>query len=159
MFDINEELKMIKNTSFFANMGINDIQDEDIIFIESVEKVFINPSEIEFRGFYKNTEWLPTSPIQDDPFYKKQNSPKDLINMRVKISKAIMDNTKKLDIDNFIYKPHDFKQAARNAISYAFRQYVTEKYFNLGNSWEKIVKIYYAGHWPVGIAKNKIIII
>ena len=159
MFDINEELKVINNTNFFANMGKNDIQNEDIIFIENVEKVFVSPSEIEFKGFYRKIEWLPTSPTQDDPFYKKQDNPKELADMRIKISKVIMDKTKSLDVNNFISKPHDFKLAARNAIAYAFRQYVTEKYFNLGNSWERIVKIYYKGHWPVGVAKEKIIII
>ncbi|HCT3783799.1 hypothetical protein I4607_11355 [Proteus mirabilis] len=159
MFDINEELKVINNTNFFVKMGINDIQNENIIFIENVEKVFINPSEIEFRGFYRKTEWLPTSPTQDDPFYIKQDNPKELIDMRMKINKAIMDKTKNLDTNNFISKPHDFKKAARNAISYAYRQYVTEKYFRLGNNWERIVKIYYKGHWPVGVAEEKIIVI
>lgn len=159
MFDINEELKLISNADFFANMGKNDILHKDIIFIENVENVFVSPSEIEFKGFYRKTEWLPTSLTQDDPFYKKQDNPKELVDMRIKISKAVMDKTKNLDRNNFISKPHDFKQAARNAIAYAFRQYLTEKYFNLGNNWERIVKIYYKGHWPVGIAKEKIIII
>ncbi|BBV08022.1 TPA: hypothetical protein ACHWKL_004317 [Providencia stuartii] len=159
MFDINEQLEAINNADFFANMGINDIQDKDIILIENVEKVFVSPSEAEFKGLYRKTEWLPTSPTQDDPFYKKQDNPKELVNMRIKMSKVVMDKTKNLVANNFISKPHDFKQAARNAIAYAFRQYVTEKYFNLGNNWERIIKIYYKGHWPVGIAKEKIIII
>ncbi|MCC8423228.1 hypothetical protein QPK14_25695 [Photorhabdus temperata subsp. temperata] len=159
MIDINEELGQIKKTSFFSNMGLSDLQDEDVILIESVEKVFINPSDIEFKGYYKNTEWLPTSPTQEDPFYKKQDSPKDLVEIRVKINKAVMSMTKELAKGKFISGPHDFNQVARNAICYAFRQYISEKYLNLGNKWERIVKIYYAGHWPVGISKEKIIVI
>lgn len=159
MLDINNELKMISSADFFANMGKDDIQDKDIIFIENVKNAFVDPSDFEFKGFYKKTEWLPTSPTQDDPFYKKQNNPKELVDMRIKISKVVMDKTKNLDGNKFLSKPHDFKQAARNAIAYAFRQYVTEKYFHLGNHWERIIKLYYKGHWPVGIAKEKIVII
>lgn len=159
MFDINEELKMISNAGFFANMGKNDIKNKDIIFIGDVENAFVSPSDFEFKGLYGKTEWLPTSPTQDDPFYKKQDNPKELVDMRIKMSKVVMDKTKNLDGNNFISKPHDFKQTARNAIAYAFRQYITEKYFDLGNNWERIVKIYYKGHWPIGVAKEKIIII
>ncbi|EQB97950.1 hypothetical protein B738_27927 [Photorhabdus temperata subsp. temperata M1021] len=140
-------------------MGLFDLRDEKIILIENVEKVFINPSDIEFQGYYKNTEWLPTSPTQEDPFYKKQDNPKDLIDIRMKINKAVMNATKGLDKSKFISKPHDFHLAAQNAICYAFRQYMTEKYLNLGNQWESIVNIYYAGHWPVGIFKEKVIVI
>ncbi|OTA16774.1 hypothetical protein Xvie_01452 [Xenorhabdus vietnamensis] len=159
MININDELEKIEKAKFFSNMGLFDLHDQNVILIENVEKVFINPSDIEFKGTYKNTEWLPTSLTQDDPFYKKQDNPKDLIEIRMKINKAVMNSTKELDKSKFISRPHDFHQAARNAICYAFRQYMSEKYFNLGNKWEKIVDIYYAGHWPVGISKEKIIVI
>ncbi|MBS9430889.1 hypothetical protein [Photorhabdus akhurstii] len=159
MVDTNEELEKIEKANFFSNMGLFDLHDEKIILIENVEKVFINPSDIEFQGYYKNTEWLPTSPTQEDPFYNKQDNPKDLIEIRMKINKAVMNATKGLDKSKFISKPHDFHQAARNAICYAFRQYMTEKYFNLGSQWESIVNIYYSGHWPVGISKERVIVI
>ncbi|PHM66254.1 hypothetical protein [Xenorhabdus sp. KJ12.1] len=159
MIDINVELEKIVKANFFANMGLFDLHDENVILIENVEKVFINPSDFEFKGYYKNTEWLPTSPTQEDPFYKKQDSTKNLLEIRMKINKAVMNATKEIDKSKFISKPHDFHQAARNAICYAFRQYVTENFFNLGNKWESIVNIYYAGHWPVGISKEKVIVI
>ncbi|CDH07374.1 hypothetical protein [Xenorhabdus bovienii] len=159
MIDINEELEKINKAKFFSNMGLFDFYDENVIFIENVEKVFVTPSDNEFKGYYKNTEWLPTSPTQDDPFYEKQNNPKDLIEIRMKINKAVMDATKELDKSKFISKPHNFHHAARNAICYAFRQYISEKYLDLGSKWEEIVKIYYAGHWPVGISKEKLIVI
>jgi hypothetical protein len=96
--------------------------------------------------------------MQDDPFYGKQACPKGLMDMRLTISKVIMDATKDLPKDKFIYKVHDFINPARAGIGFAFRQYVTEKYFNLGNKWQEIVNIYYAGHWAIGFAKNKIIV-
>ncbi len=34
-----------------------------------------------------------------------------------------------------------------------------KKYLNLGNRWGDVVRIYYAGHWPVGFSKEKIIAI
>lgn len=159
MIDISELLKDIERSRFFSNMGLSDIQNENIILIDNVEKVFINPSNIEFKGFYGKTEWLPTSLTQDDPFYKIQGGSKELIELRIKVNKAVMNATKGLPKDKFISGPHDFSQAARNGICFAFRQYVTEQYLSLGDKWTAIVSIYYAGHWPVGFAKEKLIVI
>lgn len=41
---------------------------ENVIYIESVFKVFVEPVEAEFLGAYEDLEWLPTTPTQDDPF-------------------------------------------------------------------------------------------
>ncbi|MCG8708032.1 hypothetical protein JHU04_001233 [Brenneria sp. 4F2] len=67
--------------------------------------------------------------------------------------------TRELNKADFISSPHDFSVAARNAICYAFRQLITERYFSLGGRWEKITNIYYSGHWPVGFTKEKYIVI
>lgn len=159
MIDINKVLEEIDRASFFSNMGMPDLQNETIILIKDVEKVFINPSDAEFNGLYASTEWLPTSPTQVDPFYKAKTTSKELIELRIKVNKAVLNATKGLPNDKFICSPHDFSQAARNGICFAFRQYITEKYLNLGTRWENILRIYYAGHWPVGFAKEKIIAI
>lgn len=159
MIDINEYLENITNADFFSKMGVQDLHEDYVILIEDVKKVFIEPSDIEFKGFYKDVEWLPTSPTQDDPFYKKQMNPKDVIELRREITKYVMIATEKIDKNKFISTPHDFSVAARNAICFAFRQSITEQYFNLGHKWKSIVEIYYAGHWPVGYAKDKIIVI
>lgn len=140
-------------------MGVDDVKDDSLIFIKDVRKVFIDPSDIDFKGFYNKTEWLPTSPTEDDPFYIKKSSPKVLLEIREEINKSIMNATKNLNKIQFASGPHDFSTAARNAICFAFRQYMNEIYFNLGNKWGKIVDVYYLGHWPVGYAKDKIIII
>lgn len=159
MIDIDEMLKEIEKSSFFSKMGEVDIQSERVILINNVEKVFINPSNKDFKGLYESTEWLPTSPTQDDPFYKKQKATKELTELRVKVNKAVLNATKTLPKGNFLYPPHDFSQAARNGICFAFRQYVNESYFHLGFRWRDIVSLYYAGHWPVGFSKEKIIVI
>lgn len=159
MIDINKVLEEIEKASFFSNMGMSDVQNENVILIKDIEKVFINPSDVEFNGLFASTEWLPTSPTQDDPFYKGQTTSKELAELRIKVSKAVLNVTKGLPKDKFICSPHDFSQAARNGICFAFRQYVSEKYLNLGTRWEDVVQIYYAGHWPVGFAKEKIIAI
>lgn len=159
MIDINNVLKEIEKANFFSNMGESDIQNENVILIKDVEKVFINPNDAEFNGFYASTEWLPTSPAQEDPFYKGQTTSKALAELRIKVNKAVLNATKGLPKDKFICLPHDFSQPARRGICFAFRQYVSEKYLNLGTRWEGVVQIYYAGHWPVGFAKEKIIAI
>ena len=89
MVDINEEIKKIKSASFFENMGVDNIHESDVILIGSVRQVFIEPSGDDFKGLYKETEWLPTSPTQNDPFYEKQVSPKELIELRKEINKCI----------------------------------------------------------------------
>lgn len=159
MKSFDEILNEIEKASFFSSMGVPDIQDENVILIEGVCKVFVHPSDIDFKGYYAGTEWLPTSPTQDDPFYKKINNPKDIVDLRIKINKAIMNSIKEVSKDNFICAPHDFSLAAKNGICFAFRQYVSEHYLGLGNRWEEIVNLYYSGHWPVGYAKEKIIAI
>ncbi|UWS28281.1 hypothetical protein [Erwinia pyrifoliae] len=159
MIDINEEISKISDARFFSKMGFYDIHEDYVILVGDVRKVFIEPSDIDFKGLYKKTEWLPTSPTQDDPFYKKQQNPKDIIELRKEISKHVMHATKEMNKDAFISSPHDFSIAARNAICFAFRQLITERYFGLGDKWKIIVDLYYAGHWPVGYAKDKIIVI
>ncbi|POD90534.1 hypothetical protein BV924_22420 [Pectobacterium odoriferum] len=159
MVDLNEEIKKIKAASFFSQMGVNNLHEGDVILIENVRKVFIEPSDTDFKGFYKKTEWLPSSPTQDDPFYKKQVNPKDLVELRKEINKYVMTATRELNKANFSSSPHDFSVTARNAICFAFRQLITERYFSLGNRWERITDIYYSGHWPVGFTKEKYIVI
>lgn len=159
MTDFNELLEDIDRAEFFSNMGNPAIQTETVIFIADVERVFINPSDIEFKGLYMRTEWLPTSLTQKDPFYKNQPVSKELSALRIKINKAVLNATKDLPQEPFICVPHDFRQSARNGICFAFRQYVTEKYLTLGNKWEKIIQVYYAGHWPVGFTEHKIMAI
>ncbi|MCH7347736.1 hypothetical protein [Aeromonas sp. MR7] len=159
MVDINEEIKKIENASFFEKMGVDNLHEGDVILIENVRKVFIEPSDDDFKGLYKKTEWLPTSSTQDDPFYEKQVSPKELIELRKEINKRIIIATRDLDKGRFISSPHDFSVSARNAICFAFRQLITERYFSLGSRWERITEIYYSGHWPVGFTKERYIVI
>ncbi|HGM6858774.1 TPA: hypothetical protein ACKQDZ_000042 [Serratia rubidaea] len=159
MLNIDGILNKANSADFFSNMGMPDILDEKIILIKNVENAFINPSDLEFKGLYNSVEWLPTSATQDDPFYKKQNIPKELSLIRVKISKIITESVKNTSKDKFICLPHDFSQAAKNGICFAFRQYVSERYLELGNKWENIVNIYYARHWPIGFSKNHIVAI
>lgn len=159
MVDINEEIKKIENASFFEKMGVNNLHAGDVILLENVRKVFIELSDDDFNGLYKETEWLPTSPTQNDPFYEKQVSPKELIELHKEINKRIIIATRNIDKGIFISSPHDFSVSARNAICFAFRQLITERYFSLGDRWEKITEIYYSGHWPVGFTKERYIVI
>jgi hypothetical protein len=77
----------------------------------------------------------------------------------MKVSKAVMAATKNIDKSKFICVSHDFSLAARNGVCFAFRQYVSESYYGLGDRWAAIIKLYYSGHWPVGFFNKKIIVI
>lgn len=159
MIDINKEIEKISSARFFSCMGLHDIDEDHVIHVDDVKKIFIEPTEFHFNGLYKDMKWLPTSPTQNDPFYKKCDNPKDLIELRIQISKHVMDSIKNFNKEIFISPPHDFSSAARNAIGFAFRQLITERYFGLGCKWQMVVSIYYAGHWPVGYTNDKFIVI
>lgn len=159
MINIDSELTRIKWANFFSNMGLSDIEGNSIILIENVKKVFVEPCYTDFNGYYNDIKWLPTSMTQEDPFYGEISSPKELVDGRIKMNKAVINALRTVSKDRFIFGSDDFSLAAKNAVCFAFRQYVSEKYFNLGNNWAEIIEIYYSGHWPVGYAKEKIIII
>ena len=150
MIFFDEVQHKIQNSVFFSNMGKADLQADNVILFSDLKSLLL--SELDFM-------WLPTSPTQDDPFYMKQTPPKLLVEQRVKITRCVMDKVKNLPLTQFRCDAHDFNIAARNAISYAFRQYLSEKYFFLGDNWENIVNIYYQGYWPIGIYHKKIITI
>lgn len=148
----NEIQGKISITPFFSNMGKVSVDDNKIIYFQSIQACFESSL---------NVEWLPISPTQDDPFYIKQEYPKDLVEMRLVVSKAVIESLKAFPVPDsqFQYDAHNFKIAARNAICYAFRQYLTEKYFNYGDNWERIIQIYYQGHFPIGFYKKKLVVI
>ncbi|MGG5222525.1 hypothetical protein [Pseudomonas syringae pv. coryli] len=157
--NIDAELEKIEESHFFSNMGKLFSSEGSIICIENVRKVFLEPSELEFKGCYAEVEWLPISPTQDDPFYKLPKPSAELTELRVKVNKSVMAVTRNLEKDLFLCGPHDFSIAARNGICFAFRQYISECNYDLGDHWKKIVDIYYNGHWPVGFTKDKLVII
>ncbi|MBC3950224.1 hypothetical protein H8S59_10640 [Pseudomonas sp. DOAB1069] len=157
--NIDAEFERIGKCRFFSNMGVALSEEGRIICIESVRKVFVEPSELEFQGCYEEVEWLPTSPSQDDPFYKLPKPPKELTGLRMDINKSVMAATRNVGKDLFLCGSHDFSAAARNGVCFAFRQYVSECYYGHGDHWEEIVEIYYKGHWPVGFTKDKIVVI
>lgn len=159
MYDIHSELDRIKNTCFFDKMGNDDLYQDNILFVSNVKCAFINFSNTVFADCYNDVTWLPSSPSEHDPFYGKRQSTSELFTQRKKINQAILVATRHMDKASFICSPHDFSEAARKAICFAFRQRVTEKYFQLGDHWEQICEIYYSGHWPVATLKGKYIVI
>jgi hypothetical protein len=159
MIDLEHTLEQIGQTRFFGNLGKPDIHDPQVIFIASVEAVFVTPSDQAFQGLYDATQWLPTSPGEDDPYYPRQETPKALSEQRMALNRAVMAATRTLDKAPFTCRPHDFSEAARGGAAYAFRQYATEQFFGLGDHWRRVVDLYLAGHWPVGHAPGKLIVI
>lgn len=159
MLDMDSFIERIANVAFFAEMGRPGDSVADVVYVENVQRVFIDPVESDFQGLYKYLEWLPTTSTQEDPFNTFPKAPKDLVDIRLRISKAVMQAIKRVPKDKFVFGAHDFSVAARNAACFAFRQYASECYYESGKVWSKIVDIYLSGRWPVGYAEGKIIVI
>ncbi|MFQ6572331.1 hypothetical protein [Pseudomonas sp. UM16] len=159
MLDAEKLVDDIARARFFSRMGCAPDLNEGVIYVESVFKVFVEPEESDFHGVYKNLEWLPTTPTQEDPFNSFPKAPKDLVELRLKVSKAVMQSIKEVPKEKFIAGAHDFSVAARNAACFAFRQYVSECYYGSGSVWSRVVDLYFSGRWPVGYSKDKLIVI
>lgn len=157
--NIDAELQRIASTPFFNNMGGAFPGADALIRIESVRKAFVEPAAADFKGRYGSVEWLPTSPTQDDPFYNMPKPSADLTALRMQVNKAVMAATRSLDPTLFVVDQHDFSNAARGGICFAFRQYVSERHHGLGDKWRQVVDIYYAGHWPIGVAAGKLVLV
>lgn len=56
MIDINKLIKDIEQSGFVLWMELSDIQKNNTILIDNVERIFINPTNIEFKGFYEQTK-------------------------------------------------------------------------------------------------------
>lgn len=159
MQDIESLIKRIATTDFFSRMGCDPDPVDGVIYIRDVLKVFIEPEDSYFQGCYKNLEWLPTSPSQDDPFNSFPKPPKELVDWRISVSKAVMQSIKGSSKDKFITGAHDFSLAARNGACFAFRQYVSESYYRAPGTWSKVVELYLSGRWPAGYSGRKLIAI
>ncbi len=126
------------------------------MLLANVGEAFVVPTGRDFIGKYKDIEWLPTSATQHDPFYE---FPDELVDIRLRINKAVMAATQSMDSRFFKWGRHDFTTAARNGICYAFRQFAAEQYFAAGDRWEMTVSLYYAGRWPVGYWQKGLVLI
>lgn len=157
--DILDELKRIDSANFFSALGNRDLDEADIMFAENVSAAFISPLDDQLRGCHKEVEWLPSSPTQSDPFYRLDKPTKELTALRKEINKGVTVAIRGIDNKQFICPPHDFSAVAKHAICFAFRQLVTERYFSLGDKWDRITTLYYAGHWPVGVIHHKYLVI
>ncbi|WP_236235820.1 hypothetical protein [Pseudomonas faucium] len=159
MRDVERLISDVLRASFFSKMGAAPDSASEVIFIEGVFRVFVDPVESQFLGTYQNLEWLPTTPTQEDPFHSFPKAPKDLVELRLKASKAVMQSIKYMPKEIFISGAHDFSLAARNAACFAFRQYVSECYYGSVGVWSRVVDLYFSGRWPVGYSKEKLIAI
>jgi len=159
MLDVERLISDVLRASFFSKMGAVPDSTSEVIFIESVFRVFIDPVETQFSGAYKDLEWLPTTPTQEDPFHSFPKVPKDLVELRLKVSRAVMQSIKYMPKEVFISGAYGFSLTARNAACYAFRQYVSECYYGSVGVWSRVVDLYFSGRWPVGYSKEKLIAI
>ena len=159
MLDFEKIIDEVGRASFFSRMGSAPDAIEGVIFIKSVFRVFVEPVDSDYFGAYKDLEWLPTTPTQDDPFKSFPKPPKDLVDLRLGVSRAVMQSVKHVPKDKFLSGGHDFSLAARNAACFAFRQYMSECYYGRDSAWKKIVELYFDGRWPVGYLKDNLIVI
>lgn len=159
MLDIVGLTDSIAATQFFSRMGCGSGSENNVIYVKDVFRVFVEPIDSDFHGYYKMIEWLPTSPTQDDPFNSFPKPPKDLVSLRIDVSKAVMRSIKAVSKEKLIVGAHDFSAAAANGACFAFRQYVSESYYGVSGAWSKVAHVYLSGRWPVGYSDDKLIVI
>lgn len=159
MFDIADDVRRINGTGFFSCLGENNLTGSNIIQLNDVRTAFIAPSDAAFQGYYHHTLWLPTAADEGDPFYQRLPAPAALLAARRDINKAVMQATRAIPKTLLRCDAHDFSVAARQAACFAFRQYISERWYADGDKWQRIAEIYYAGHWPVGYAGDCLIVI
>lgn len=155
--DIEAISNKIRSVDFFSKMGCPPDEKNGVIYIENVRKVFIESLESDFRSLYGEVEWLPSTPTQEDPFNEFPKAPKELTDARIFVSKVVLDSVRGMAKDKFVSGAHDFSLAARNAACFAFRQYISECYYQKHGIWSRIVELYYSGRWPVGYVKQVLI--
>ncbi|WP_122702242.1 hypothetical protein [Pseudomonas sp. Leaf127] len=156
---IDAILAEIEKSHFFSAMGKRTAQADDLIYVDTLREVFTAPTAASLKDGYPHVEWLPTSPTQHDPFYRLDTPDAALVERRLTVTRAVMKAMKNVDRRAFIVDQHDFSLAAKNAIGFAFRQHVTERHSGLGHRWERVVAVYCLGHWPVGYAGDKLIVV
>ena len=118
------------------------------------------PQQSDFQAIYSQVKWLPTSASKVDPIYTmSQKLPDALMILRKQITQTLMQSVRTVDQQIFKYDRHNFQQAAKNAVYFAFRQALVEKHFGLGHRWEKITQLYYSGHWVIGYTSDQYIVI
>lgn len=150
----------IDNNVFFRNIntGFSGCIGDNF-FIPSLNTAFLEPSlEMKQNGF-NDADWLPSSPLDHDPFYGKIAFGTEIREQRNIITRSILDAFEKIDKNVFVLENNDFSKFAKNSISFAFRQYILEKNLDLGNKWSEIVALYFDGHWPVAFNQNKIFVL
>jgi hypothetical protein len=150
VFNVDREIERISSCAFFKEMGRQGNTSEGLIFLANVGEAFVVPTDSDSIGEYNDIEGLPITATQHDPFYMFSGFPDELVDIRLRINKAVMAATRGLDSRLFKWGRYDFTTAARNGICYAFRQYAAEQYLAAVDRWAIIISMYCAGRWPVG---------
>lgn len=159
MWDQKKLFDDIAATQFFSRMGAPSSPEAGVVYMPGVNEVFIDPEASDFHGLYEDLEWLQGTPTDEDPFHTFPKPPKELSDVRLEVSRAVLKAVKGAAREPFIVGAHDFSQAARNAACFAFRQYVSELYYESDSHWSRIVSFYLSGRWPVGHSRGVIVVI
>ncbi|WP_046225662.1 hypothetical protein [Paenibacillus dauci] len=168
MIHLHQELERISEVAFFSSLGqplaeefAAKLQPElpflHYMQLPDVQETFVQPTLPEWIKLQSAVRWLPSSPTEPDPFYPAMSADPQLLDIRKQIYQAVLRQTRTARPDTLKCRPHDFTTAARQAAGYAYRQYAMERYYDLGSSWQRVIQLYEAGHWPAGYAKDTLV--
>lgn len=169
MMDLKHELERIAGIAFFASLGQMSTEELAALIsypaspflynvqLPDVREAFVEPGLPEWMKLQQKIRWLPSSSTEPDPFYPASSQAPELLELRKQINQAVLRQTRSARPDTLICRPHDFTTAARQAAAYAYRQYVMERYYDLGSRWQTMIRLYEAGHWPIGYSKDTLV--
>jgi hypothetical protein len=105
-------------------------------------------------------DWLPTSRDQDDPFDGPARS-KDSKDFEQAVYKATLKSLRKMGRSIPMLKngPHDYTEAFRSAVLFAFKMAAREIALNNSGKWVEVSNLYMQGKWPCGLDTNGVLVV
>lgn len=113
-------------------------------------------------------DWLPTTRDQEDPIYGKSlegraralGRDEEVRRESLEVYKVALTSLRNMRPHPFLkVGPHDFSNAAKGAAAFAARRAATELIVSEPGFWCRAVALYALGHWPLGILRDKTIVV
>jgi hypothetical protein len=159
--------KAIAQTSFFSNLGTHK-GDEHSVALSSLSPWGGEAlASVEDSRIAEELEWLPSGPLDKDPFYGDELDAmliaRDLKNAaqatRKDLRFLILQCTSGKCVPQLQCGPHNFKPAARKTAVESFARAATEAILGIDKAWCYIARLYCEGRWPCGVRNGRVVVL
>lgn len=141
-------ISRIDRIPWFAKLG--ESSDKSNVEVESLDYWRSSDSTSgnrELDGVLSSMKWLPSSRDEVDPFVKTSVTA-DRVAAGMAAYRIVLKALRNFDSPLLKVGPHDFNEAAKQAAAYAAR--AVARNYDRASSWERVLCVYEAGHWPLG---------